>query len=144
MAEETRRQIKNSLDTGAFVRNAPLTIQKKGHSKVLVGLTRHLRDMVTIKPGGQTHYAVGYFDDPHPDTEGRLSMGDLATIQVFGMPSAKNPGPLHIFGIPQTEARIPGRDFMTPVADNPERANRIRGVGLERLARGLNLTIGGA
>lgn len=128
-ARAAKREVRNVYATRGgsqrWAKNTKLTQRVKGNSRPMLGLTASLRDFVEIKPGGAAHFAVGWFGNPHPDTAGRMTMGELAHVHEFGLPSAKNPGPLFVFGIRSTKASIPSRPWLSRVADEESRANKV-------------------
>lgn len=127
-ARAAKRQVRNvyaSRGDPKWPKNTKMTQRMKGNNRPMLGLTASLRDFVEIKPGGAAHFAVGWFGNPHPDTKGRMTVGELAHVHEFGLPSAKNPGPLFVFGIRATNAAIPSRPWLSAVADVDARADKV-------------------
>lgn len=127
-ARQAKREVRNvyaSRGDPRWPKNTKFTQRLKGNNRPMLGLTASLRDFVEIKPGGMGHFAVGWFGNPHPGTQGRMTMGELAHVHEFGMPSAKNPGPLFVFGVKATNAAIPSRPWLSRVADDDQRADRV-------------------
>lgn len=114
MAEEARIQMQEIYHTdgdGTWAPNRPGTVQWKGFNGPMRGLTASLSQDIQIRQSPSTigAYAVGWFEDPHPDTEGRLSMGALATVHEFGSTD-------------ENSADIEAREWASKVHDNPQRA----------------------
>lgn len=98
-------------------KNAPLTIKLKGHDKVLRGqssesdaLINNLESRTSLPGPNMTRTAVGFFDDPHPDTDGRLTYGALAAVHELGGDAT---GATSQFGKP-----LPSRPLLSPALDN--------------------------
>lgn len=127
-ARQAKREIRRvyaARGDPRWPKNTKFTQKLKGNNRPMLGLTATLRDFVEIKPGGAGHFAVGWFGNPHPATAGRMTVGELAHVHEFGLPSAKNPGPLFVFGVRATNAAIPSRPWASRVADDDQRADRV-------------------
>lgn len=61
------------------------TIRKKRHGKPMLGFTASLRDGLTVTdaPKGNDKH-VGFPDEPHPDTEGRLTVAEVGLLHEHG------------------------------------------------------------
>lgn len=110
MAEEAKMQavaVYNSDGDGSWANhpNSPATVAWKGHNKIMLGRTGTLSDDVEIRisPVKPDHWAVGWFQDDHPDSA--LSKAGLAW---------------------QHEATWP---WLSKVEDNPIRAEAVYAVG---------------
>lgn len=145
-AKAEAEDIGRTAGLAAWAPNTEMTIRLKGDGVPMVGLTKMLRDFIEVKPGSGPlpSCSVGWFTDPHPQTAGRLTLGDLAAIHEFGLPSTQNPGPLVVFGRPSQTAAIPSRPWLSQVADNDERAERVVMSMAEALSVALDAAIGGA
>lgn len=132
-AKEAKQVLSGGTGAASAARwlpNAPLTRRWKGHARPLIGRTGTLRSSVDIEDGGANRYKVGWFGDKiHPDTDGRLTIAEVAIIQEFG-------ASISVFG---NEGEIPPRPHLSQVADNQERADRVTNkmftVYAERLER---------
>lgn len=124
MADEAKVQMQEVYFTdgdGTWAPNRPGTIAWKGFNGPMRGLTASLSRDIQIRPSPVTTgaQAVGWFEDPHPDTEGRLSMGALATVHEFGLDY-----PVH----------IEAREWASKVHDTPYRAEAVYRAGRQEYA----------
>lgn len=118
MAEEAKRQaeeIFSSDGDGTWDPNAPSTVTWKGHEKIMLGRTGALSKDIEIRQSENNplNKAVGWFDDGHPDTDGRLSKGALAAIHEEDRP------------------------WLSKVHDNPTRAEAVLNAGKKQYLGGL-------
>lgn len=96
--------------------NDPITIRIKKHDKVMEQ-TGELIESLQVRttktsslPGRTDQRAVGWFDEPHKSTDGRLTHGALAAIHEFG---GEVTGATGFSGAP-----LPARPWLSQATDN--------------------------
>lgn len=114
MAREVRdqaQQIFRGDGDGRWAPNQPSTVEWKGHDKVMEGRTATLSDGIQIRDSGTGTKAVGWFVEPHPDSD--YTQAALAWLHEQDRP------------------------WMSQVHDNPVRAEAVVKAGKDAYRRAM-------
>lgn len=107
MAQEAQFQAVGVFDTdgdGTWEPNAPATVEWKDGEKVMLGRTGALSESIEVRDGpSPKEREVGWFDDPHPDSD--LTMAQLALVHETDRP------------------------WLSKVHDNADRADKVLAAG---------------